>query len=78
VVELEHGYARLPADLKRAAMQRARYRLNMEKTRNREQASRVTVDGATYEMTDVDDIEQRQVMRVVRRHEKASMTRAPI
>ena len=41
----------------------------MEKTRSRDSAVRMTVDGATYEMADGDDIEQRQVMRVVRRHE---------
>lgn len=78
VVEVEHGYGLPPADLKRAAMQRARYRLNMDRTRDREQASRVTVDGATYEMEDGDDIEQRRVMRVVRRYEKQTMTKLGI
>lgn len=69
VIEVEHGYNRPTPDLLRAAKQRCRYRLNMEKTRSRDSAVRMTVDGATYEMADGDDIEQRQVMRVVRRHE---------
>lgn len=78
VIELEHGYNRPTPDLLRASKQRCRYRLNMEKTRARDTAVRMTVDGATYEMADGDDIEQRQVMRVVRRHEKNSVTRGPI
>lgn len=74
VLEVEHGYSRPTPDLLHAAKQRSRYRLNMERSRNREQAVRVTVDGATYEMADDDDIEQRQVMRVVRRHEVTFQT----
>lgn len=78
VIELEHGYNRPPADLSRAAKQRARYRLNMEKTRSLDEAVRVTVDGATYEMADETDLEQRRVMRVVRRYEKNSVTKGPV
>lgn len=78
VIEVEHGYNRPTPDLLRAAKQRTRYRLNMEKARNRDTAVRMTVDGATYEMADGDDIEQRQVMRIVRRHERLSITRGPV
>lgn len=64
LVELEHGYDQLPADLARATKQRARFRLNMEKSGVPDVADRfVRPDGSVYEVEAIDDIEQRQVLR---------------
>lgn len=71
IVEYEHGYDRPPVELRHASMQRARYRLNMERSGMPDAFVRFTgPDGSTFEQADmIDDVEQRQVWRTYRGHQ---------
>lgn len=78
VVEYEHGYDAPPRDLVHAAIQRCRYRLNMEL--NQDFADFTSVrgsDGTSYEIAGaIDDVEQRQVFRVYMRYAEGRFTAA--
>lgn len=55
VVEYEHGYDRPPAEVKRAALQRLRYRLNMAKSAIPDRATSFSIDqGGTYRLDTAD------------------------